>query len=186
MKKLLALLIGLTLLLSMAAFGASDMVRCAYDGMEMKASAMKNAKVKGETLYFCNDAQKKAYVKDPGRYRSKTKVGGLAAVVNFLTHKQHDNAMKAMGMKPKKGHKGTHHVSVYLQDAKGKNVKPKKVLLRITNPKGKAVTGPLKWTSSMTNYASDFDLGAKGTYKVAVMLLHAGKQSQKTIKYKVK
>ena len=117
----------------------------------------------------------------------KTEVGGRRAVVNFLTHKQHDAAMKAMGMKPAKNHKGTHHLSVYLQDAKGNDVKPKKVLLRITNPKGKAATTPLKYIAAMTHYGADFDLGAKGSHKVVVMvLLDSGKQYQEAINYRVK
>ena len=186
MKKTLVLLMGVIVALSSAAIAADGMVRCAYDGMEMKASVMKKATVKGETLYFCNDAQRKAYVKNGNKYRVKAKVGSLSAVVNFLTHKEHAGAMKAMGMEIKGKQKGTHHVSVYLRDAKGKDVKPTKILLRIKGPKGKAITTALMWMSSMTHYGADFDLGAKGNYKITVMMLHAGKQHQTMLKYHVK
>ena len=40
---------------------ASDKARCAYDGMMMKAEAMKEMKHGDETLYFCNEEQMMAF-----------------------------------------------------------------------------------------------------------------------------
>lgn len=188
MRRTFALVVLLAFVLSAGVMAAGKMVRCAFDDMAMKESMMKKATVKGETLYFCSDAQKNTYVKSPQKYWRTTKVGDLKATIIFLTHKEHMQAMKGMGMKMKMAKKptGTHHVAVCLQDKNGKDVKPTKVLIRLTDPKGKGVTKPLMWMQSMSHYGADFDLAAKGKYKAAVMVLDAGRQLRSSVGYTVK
>ncbi|MBI2844894.1 MAG: hypothetical protein HYX78_15990 [Armatimonadetes bacterium] len=181
---LIAILMSLAIVT--AAVAAGKMVRCAFDGMAMKDTVMKKATVKGETVYFCSDDQKTHYLKSPEKYRRTTKIGPYSATVNFLTNMEHMEAMKAMGMEMGMKPSGAHHLSVCLEDKSGKDVKPTKVLLRVTDPAGKGVTKPLKWNDMMTHYGTQFELKSKGKYQVAVMVLDSGKQYKSTVDYIVK
>lgn len=173
MKRILTItvLAAIIFLMAGAAF-ADEMAPCAYDGMLMKKSAYKvKADYKGETLYFCTVNQKKAFMKNPSRYRKKIKAANLVIILNFMTSKEHMTAMKDMGMKMdhSKMH-GNHHISALVYDTEKKKFqKYARVTLKLTGPGGKTITKRLPYMASMMHFGADLNL-QKGIYKGVAMI----------------
>lgn len=154
-------------------------VRCAFDGMQMKASMMK-ATMKdksGKTLYFCTKEQMEKFQKEPDKYLRRFSIGNVQVNLNILTMKEYMDIMKAMGMDkymPKMEqmeHATTHHISVYLVDERsGELIQDIGVRIELTQPDGKVLMEPLKFIEMTNYYAEDFSFLESGKYNIKVLL----------------
>jgi len=154
---------------------AEDKVRCAFDGMMMKASAMTKITHKGKTFYFCNQKQADMFKANPKKYLKQIPLGHLTFNLNVLSVDEYKEMMTDMGMgsmikmDAMKGK--THHISVYLtqhnQDIKLDDVE---LALQITNDSGKATTVPLKYNKMMKTYDAYVAMPSGGKYKIQVII----------------
>ncbi len=142
----------------------SDTGRCAYDGMLMMKSMMVPLKQGDETLYFCNEDQKKAFQKSPERYLKKVAVGNTYAFLNVLTMKEYTDMM---GMK-RENQNDTHWLSAYLDG--NPQVKVSGIAVKVTTPDGKVSFQELKYDNMMKTYAGNFSFPEGKKYKVQLLL----------------
>jgi len=95
----------------------NDKVRCAIDGMMMKASAMIKVEHDGKAYYFCNDAQAKVFKANPDRFLQTIPLGNLTFKFNVLTTDEYKEVMSYMGIagmiKTDEIKAKTHYFSVY-------------------------------------------------------------------------
>ncbi|MBM3237608.1 hypothetical protein FJZ31_15065 [Candidatus Poribacteria bacterium] len=151
-------------------------VRCAFDGMQMKASMMKATMKdkKGKTLYFCTKEQMEKFKKEPDKYLRQFTIGNVQVNLNILTMKDYMDAMKAMGMDkhmPQMEHSNTHHISAYLIDERsGELIKDVGVQIELTTPDGEVQKKLLKFIDMMNYYADDFSFLKSGKYNIKVLL----------------
>ena len=75
-----------------------EKVRCAVDGMMMKASAMIKVEQDGKAYYFCNDMQAEMFKANPDTYLQTISVGNLTFDLNVLTMDAYKMMMSHMGM----------------------------------------------------------------------------------------
>lgn len=156
---------------SMEAETKTDMVRCAYDGMMMKASAMVSMKHGDETMYFCNKEQMEAFHKSPKKYLRKMNVGGLHVLMNVLTMKEYMDMMKnmGMGMMAKMGDPNdTHWVNVYL--ASEQPVELSGIAVKLVAPGGKTSFKDLKYDKMMKGYTGKLSFLESGKYKLHALV----------------
>lgn len=155
---------------------SSNKVRCAIDGMMMKASAMIEVKHDGKTHYFCNHKQAEMFKTHPDKYLKQIPFGHLTFNLNVLTIDEYGELMQDMGMgKMLKMHPPadgkTHHLNVYLtqhnQDIKIDNVE---LALQITDAKGEIVTLPLKYNSMLKAYRAYAKFPAGEKNKIAIVI----------------
>ena len=94
-----------------------EKVRCAVDGMMMKASAMIKVEQDGKAYYFCNDMQAEMFKADPDTYLQTISVGNLTFDLNVLTMDAYKMMMSHMGMggmiKTDEIKGKTHYFSIY-------------------------------------------------------------------------
>ena len=161
----------------------TDQVRCAMDGMMMKASAMVKVEQNGKAYYFCNDMQAEMFKANPDKYLQTVSVGSLTFDVNVLTVDAYKMMMSHMGMggmiKADEIKGKTHYISVYPTQEHGEialgNVKVAvqtqehaemvlgdvKVAVQITNTEGETRMALLKY-SKMTHTYAGFVVMPKG------------------------
>lgn len=157
---------------SSAEKSVSDKARCAYVGMMMKKTAMVPLEHGGETLYFCNEAQKAMFQKTPKRYLKKLTVGNYQVLMNTLTMKEYMDMMKASGMgsmMKKPGANHTHWISTHL-DVDGKPVELSGITAKVITPGGKTVFQELKYNKMMKTYTGNLSMPGSGKYKVSLLL----------------
>lgn len=150
---------------------STDKARCAYDGMQMKTSAMVPMKHGDQTLYFCNEEQKAAFQKNPERYLKKVAIGKIHAFMHVLTMKEYMDMMGNMGMgKMAKmdNPNNTHRLSIYL--AEEPQEKLAGITVKVIAPDGKASFHELKYDKMMKSYVGSFSFLESGKYKVSLLL----------------
>ena len=154
----------------------SDKARCAFEGMMMKKSAMASMEHGDETVYFCNEAQKKMFQKDPKKYVKKIAVGTHHITMNSLTTKEYMDMMNSMGMGKmmKKGAPNdTHWISAYL-DVHGQPMELAGITAKITTPGGKTTLKELEYNKMMKAYTGRLSLIESGKYKLSLLLESSG------------
>ena len=154
-------------------------VRCAFDGMMMKASAMVEVKHEGKTHYFCNQQQAEMFKTHSHKYFKQIPMGHLTFNLNVLTVDEHKKMMEDMGMggmmkmDPMKGK--THRIAVYLtQHNRDIQLDDIELALQITSPSGTATTVPLEYNKMMKTYDGYAALPAGGQYKIQALITTAG------------
>ena len=155
---------------------ASDKARCAFEGMMMKKSAMASMEHGDETLYFCNEAQKEMFQKDPEKYVKKIAVGTHHITMNSLTIKEYMDMMNSMGMSKmmKKGDPNdTHWISAYL-DVHGEPMELAGITAKLTTPGGKTTLKELKYDKMMKAHTGRLSLIESGKYKLSLLLESSG------------
>ena len=146
---------------------ATDKVRCAVDGMMMKASAMVKVDQNGKAYYFCNDMQAEMFKANPDKYLQTVSVGSLTFDVNVLTVDAYKMMMSHMGMggmiKTDEIKGKTHYMSVYpTQEHAEKALGDVKLAVQVTNTEGETRMALLKY-SKMTHTYAGFITMPKGT-----------------------
>jgi len=142
-----------------------DTARCAYDGMLMMKSMMVSLKQDNETLYFCNEEQKKAFQKNPKAYLKKVSIGKIHAFLNILNIKEYS---RMMGIKKMENQNDTHWFSAYLAD--DPQLKISGITVGIISPDGKASYQELKFDNMMKTYTGNFSLPEGKKYKIKLLL----------------
>ncbi len=157
---------------------ASDKVRCAIEGMEMKKSAMVKMEHHGGTLYFCSKKQMEMFKKNPTKYLKVISIGDVNVNINIITMKEYKDMMNAMGMggmmKMEGMGKVTHYISAYLTDKKtGASIATHSldnIQIVITSPDGKVQKPQMKFVDMMKYHAASFNLAKSGNYRIKVIL----------------
>ena len=144
-----------------------EKVRCAVDGMMMKASAMIKVEQDGKAYYFCNKMQAEMFKADPDKYLQTISVGNLTFDLNVLTTDAYKMMMSHMGMEGmiKAGElKGkTHYFSIYPTHDHGEiALGDVKLAIQVTNTEGETKMALLKY-SKMTRTYEGFITMPKGT-----------------------
>lgn len=150
---------------------STDKVRCAYDGMLMKASAMVSMKHGDETLYFCNEEQMQAFQKSPKRYLKKAAIGDLHVLMNVLTVKEYMDMMQSMdmgGMVKMGDEKATHWINVYLASEESPTLSG--IAVKVVEPNGEASFKELEYSKMMKGYTGQLALPEGGKYKLHSLL----------------
>ena len=152
-----------------------DKVRCAIDGMMMKASAMTEMTHDGKTYYFCNAKQAQMFKAHPDKYLKQISLGPLTFNLNLLTVEEYKEMMRDMGMggmmkmNVMKGK--THHMSVYTtQLHRDIPLEGVSLALRITDAKGKETTVPLTYNKMMKTYDAFAAMPAGGMRQIRVLI----------------
>ena len=151
---------------------SSDKVRCAYDGMMMKKSAMVPMEHGHETLYFCSEEQNAVFEKNPKRHLKKLPIGHHHVFMNTLTVKEYMDMMEGMGMgkmAKKAGPSDTHWVSAYFI-ARGHSVEVPGMTVKIVSPGGKTSLKELRYDKMMKTYIGNLSLPESGEHKLSVLL----------------
>jgi YHS domain-containing protein len=135
----------------------NDKVRCAVDGMMMKASAMIKVEQDGKAYYFCNDAQAEMFKANPDKFLQTISVGNLTFNLNVLTMDEYKGMMSHMGMegmiKTDAIKEKTHYFSVYpTQDHEEIALDDIKLALQVTNTEGETKMALLKYSKMMRTY----------------------------------
>lgn len=149
----------------------SDKVRCAYEGMMMKRTAMVHLEHGEEMLYFCSEDQKAAFQKAPKRYLKKLAVGNQHMLMNILTMKEYMGMMQSMGMgkmAKKGGGSDTHWISAYF--VSDHPMEQMGIAVKVVSLDGKTVFQELKYDKMMKAYAGNLSLLDRGKYKVSLLL----------------
>ena len=150
---------------------STDKARCAYDGMQMKASAMVSMEHGDETLYFCNEEQMKAFHKSPKKYLKKAAIGDLHVLMNVLTVKEYMGMMQSMGMggMVKMGDKkATHWINVYLASEESPTLSG--IAVKVVASNGEASFKELEYNKMMKGYTGQLALPESGKYKLHALL----------------
>ena len=145
----------------------TDKVRCAMDGMMMKASAMVKVEQNGKAYYFCNDMQAEMFKANPDKYLQTVSVGSLTFDVNVLTIDAYKMMMSHMGMggmiKADEIKGKTHYFSIYPMHGQGEiALGDVKLAIQVTNAEGETRMALLKY-SKMTHTYEGFIVMPKGT-----------------------
>ena len=146
---------------------ATDKVRCAMDGMMMKASAMVKVEQNGKAYYFCNDMQAEMFKANPDKYLQTVSVGSLTFDVNVLTVDAYKMMMSHMGMggmiKADEIKGKTHYFSIYPMHDHGEiALGDVKLAIQVTNTEGETRMALLKYSKMMHLYEG-FIVMPKGT-----------------------
>ena len=144
----------------------TDQVRCAMDGMMMKASAMVKVEQNGKAYYFCNDMQAEMFKANPDKYLQTVSVGSLTFDVNVLTVDAYKMMMSHMGMggmiKADEIKGKTHYFSIYPMHDHGEiALGDVKLAIQVTNTEGETRMALLKY-SKMTHTYAGFIVMPKG------------------------
>ena len=134
-----------------------EKVRCAVDGMMMKASAMIKVEQDGKAYYFCNDMQAEMFKEDPDTYLQTISVGNLTFDLNVLTMDAYKMMMSHMGMggmiKTDEIKGKTHYFSIYpTQDHAEIALGDVKLAIQVTNTEGETKMTLLKYSKMMSTY----------------------------------
>ena len=134
-----------------------EKVRCAVDGMMMKASAMIKVEQDGKAYYFCNDMQAEMFKADPDTYLQTISVGNLTFDLNVLTMDAYKMMMSHMGMggmiKTDEIKGKTHYFSIYpTQDHAEIALGDVKLAIQVTNTEGETKMTLLKYSKMMSTY----------------------------------
>ncbi len=145
---------------------ATDKVRCAMDGMMMKASAMVKVEQNGKAYYFCNDMQAEMFKANPSKFLQTVSVGSLTFDVNVLTVDAYKMMMSHMGMggmvKADEIKGKTHYFSIYPMHDHGEiALGDVKLAIQVTNTEGETRMALLKY-SKMTHTYAGFIVMPKG------------------------
>lgn len=135
----------------------NEKVRCAVDGMMMKASAMVKVEQDRRTYYFCNDAQAEMFKANPDRFLQTIPLGNLKFNLNVLTVDEYKEMMSHMGMggmiKAGEIQGKTHYFSVYLtQNHEEIALDDVKLAFQVTNTEGETKMALLKYGKMMRTY----------------------------------
>ena len=154
---------------------SNDKVRCAIDGMMMKASAMTEMTHDGETYYFCNAKQAEMFKAHPDKYLKQISIGPLTLNLNLLTIDEYKEMMQEMGMggmMEMDAMKGkTHRMSVYMTQHRGDIALERVSLaLQITDAKGKETAVPLTYNKTMKTYDAFAAVPAGGKHRIRVLI----------------
>ena len=142
-------------------------VRCAVDGMMMKASAMTKVEQDGKAYYFCNNMQAEMFKANPDKFLQTISVGNLTFDLNVLTTDAYKMMMSHMGMegmiKADEIKGKTHYFSIYpTQDHGEIALGDVKLAFQVTNTEGETKMALLKY-SKMTRTYEGFITMPKGT-----------------------
>ena len=134
-----------------------EKVRCAVDGMMMKASAMIKVEQDGKAYYFCNDMQAEMFKANPDTYLQTISVGNLTFDLNVLTTDAYKMMMSHMGMegmiKTDEIKGKTHYFSIYpTQDHGEIALGDVKLAIQVTNTEGETKMALLKYSKMMSTY----------------------------------
>ena len=150
-------------------------VRCAVDGMMMKASAMMEMSHDGKTYYFCNAKQAKMFMAHPDKYLKQISFGPLTLNFNLVTIDEYKEMMREMGMggmmkmDVMKGK--THRLSVYMtQRRDGIALEGISFALQITDANGKETTVPLTYNKMMKAFDAFAAVPSGGKYRIRVLI----------------
>ena len=146
---------------------ATDKVRCAVDGMMMKASAMVKVEQDGKAYYFCNQMQAEMFKANPDKFLQTISVGNLTFDLNVLTIDAYKMMMSHMGMggmiKADEIKGKTHYFSIYPTHDHGEMaLGDVKLAVQVTNSEGETRMALLKY-SKMTHTYAGFIVMPKGT-----------------------
>ena len=152
-----------------------DKVRCAIDGMMMKATAMTEMTYNGKTYYFCNAKQAQMFKAHPDRYLKQISLGPITFNLNLLTVKEYKEMMQDMGMggmMKMDAMKGkTHRLSVYTTaHHRDLPLEGTSLALQITDAKGKATTVPLTYNKMMKAHNAFVAVPAGGMRQIRVLI----------------
>ena len=142
-------------------------VRCAVDGMMMKASAMIKVDQDGKAYYFCNEMQAEMFKANPDKFLQTISVGNLTFDLNVLTTDAYKMMMSHMGMegmiKADEIKGKTHYFSIYpTQDHGEIALGDVKLAIQVTNTEGETKMALLKYSKMMRTYEG-FITMPKGT-----------------------
>ena len=134
-----------------------EKVRCAVDGMMMKASAMIKVEQDGKAYYFCNDMQAEMFKANPDTYLQTISVGNLTFDLNVLTMDAYKMMMSHMGMggmiKTDEIKGKTHYFSIYpTQDHAEIALGDVKLAIQVTNTEGETKMALLKYSKMTSTY----------------------------------
>ena len=144
-----------------------EKVRCAVDGMMMKASAMIKVEQDGKAYYFCNKMQAEMFKANPDKYLQTISVGNLTFDLNVLTTDAYKMMMAHMGMggmiKADELKGKTHYFSIYPTHDHGEiALGDVKLAVQVTNTEGETKMALLKYSKMMRTYEG-FITMPKGT-----------------------
>ncbi len=144
-----------------------EKVRCAVDGMMMKASAMIKVEQDGKAYYFCNKMQAEMFKANPDKYLQTISVGNLTFDLNVLTTDAYKMMMSHMGMegmiKADEIKGKTHYFSIYPTHDHGEiALGDVKLAIQVTNTEGETKMALLKYSKMMRTYEG-FITMPKGT-----------------------
>ncbi|RKU16621.1 hypothetical protein C6503_11900 [Candidatus Poribacteria bacterium] len=144
-----------------------EKVRCAIDGMMMKASAMIKVEQDEKAYYFCNKMQAEMFKANPDKYLQTISVGNLTFDLNVLTTDAYKMMMSHMGMegmiKADEVKGKTHYFSIYpTQDHGEIALGDVKLAIQVTNTEGETRMALLKYSKMMRTYQG-FITMPKGT-----------------------
>lgn len=144
-----------------------EKVRCAVDGMMMKASAMIKVEQDGKAYYFCSDMQAEMFKANPNKFLQTISVGNLTFDLNVLTTDAYKMMMSHMGMegmiKADEIKGKTHYFSIYPTHDHGEiALGDVKLAIQVTNTEGETRMALLKYSKMMHTYAG-FIVMPKGT-----------------------
>lgn len=153
----------------------NNKVRCAVDGMMMKASAMTEMEHGEETYYFCNAKQAEMFKAHPGKYLKQISLGHLTLNLNLLSIKEYQEMMHHMGMgrmmqmDTMKGK--THRLSVYMtQHRDDITLEGISLALQIADAKGKETIVPLTYNKMMKAFGAFAAMPAGSKYRIRVLI----------------
>ena len=153
----------------------NNKVRCAVDGMMMKASAMTKMEHGEETYYFCNAKQAEMFKAHPGKYLKQISLGPLTLNLNLLSIEEYKAMMQHMGMggmMQMDAMKGkTHRLSVYMTQHRGDiTLEGISLTLQIIDAQGKETTVPLTYNKMMKAYDAFATVPAGSRYQIRVLI----------------
>ena len=150
-------------------------VRCAIDGMMMKASAMTEMRHDGERYYFCSAKQAEMFKAHPDKYLKQISIGHLTINLNVLTVDEYKEMMRDMGMggmmkmDAMKGQ--THRMSVYTtQHHQDVSLEGISFALQVADAKGNETTVPLTYNKMMKTYDAFAAVPADGTHRIRILI----------------
>ena len=149
---------------------AAAQVRCALDGMKMKASAMVPMKYGEGTMYFCNDAHHEMFMKAPERYLKTVRIGEHEAMMHVLTVKEYKGMMESMGMGKMakvKNPNATHYLSVHF--AEEVPVEIAGIVVKVVAADGKVSFHELAHDKMMKSHTGSISLLNAGKHKVSLL-----------------
>ena len=144
-----------------------EKVRCAVDGMMMKASAMIKVEQDGKAYYFCNNMQAEMFKANPDKHLQTISVGNLTFDLNVLTTDAYKMMMSHMGMegmiKADEIKGKTHYFSIYPTHDHGEiALGDVKLAIQVTNTEAETKMALLKYSKMMRTYGG-FITMPKGT-----------------------
>ena len=154
-------------------------VRCAVDGMMMKASAMVKVEQDGKAYYFCNDMQAEMFKANPDKFLQTISVGNLTFDLNVLTIDAYTKMMSHMGMegmiKTDEIKGKTHYFSVYpTQDHGEIALGDVKLALQVTNAEGETKMALLKYSKMMRTYEGFIAIPKGDEHEVRIRVTSPG------------